>query len=277
MLSRPALEEFKRRVAKRLTEQSRRKPADTTRIASLEAQVANLNQCSGHHDGGQHACPVALSVPRERVERVIFGWIDQELLNTDKLATIEARFASSTQGHVNHRPRIAHLEREIANYVTAIAAGGEIPELVAALKTARAEMERLKATEGLQAPRRRPAEPMARRIERMRTRLANGGEIAQAALISLFPESIRLRPDSSGEFLWATGAAHLDPLLGIEDWPLLGGWRRVGRHRFLSGPIGKFDPAATIAALKCEGSTGTHRRRALQRDDRLFELSRRKW
>ena len=67
-----------------------------------------------------HACEVSLSVPRERVERVILECANSELLDPKGLAKIEAR--QIMPATIDYRPKIAELERPIANYVRAIAA-----------------------------------------------------------------------------------------------------------------------------------------------------------
>jgi len=101
------------------------------------------------------------------------------------------------------RPRIAELERQIANFVKMIGAGEFSPAVSAALKAAETELAGLKVT------RPRPAqkasrEPIERRVKRMRDQLAKGGDTAQAILRELFPSGFLLYPDpNGGRFLWA--------------------------------------------------------------------------
>jgi DNA repair exonuclease SbcCD ATPase subunit len=71
---------------------------------------------------------------------------------------------------VDHKPRIAELEQKIANFVRAIGEGLRDPELNAALKTARAELEQLKAVPPMRARAERKSESIERRVERMRER-----------------------------------------------------------------------------------------------------------
>jgi hypothetical protein len=49
----------------------------------------------------------------------------------------------------------------------------------------------------------------------MRERLEAGGELAQAAMRELFPDSIWLEADASGRFLWARAQG---------AWPALDSW-----------------------------------------------------
>jgi hypothetical protein len=82
----------------------------------------------------------------------------------------------------------------------------------AALKAAEAELEQIKAVTASHAhprpARRASSEPVARRVERMRERLAKGGEIARGVLREIFPDSIWLQEDASGKHFWAI----------FEDW-----------------------------------------------------------
>ncbi len=47
-------------------------------------------QCSSHHEGGDGACSVGLSVPRDRAQRIILGFTAAELPKF--LTEIEARY-----------------------------------------------------------------------------------------------------------------------------------------------------------------------------------------
>jgi hypothetical protein len=155
-------------------------------------------QCSSHHNGGTHACDVSLSVPRERIERVMLDCAYSELLNPRKLKQIETQQTMPTA--VDYRPMTSQLERQIGNYVKAIAAGADrLADVVNALKVARSELDRLKAlTNAPRAAARPTAESVMKRAKRMREL------IAQQAMRELFPGSIWLAPDSNnGRHLWA--------------------------------------------------------------------------
>ena len=114
-------------------------------------------QCSSHHEGGPGACDVSLSVPRTRVENVIRGYVEDELLDPARLLEIGERYraAAGSEIVIDHGPRIAKLEQERANVVAAIKAGGLVVELGAELKELTAELARLKSErpKPLRAPR----------------------------------------------------------------------------------------------------------------------------
>lgn len=66
-------------------------------------------QCSSHHDGGDDACTISLSVPRDRIERVFLDYIASPELPR-QLAELEARWLSSqTAQQIDYRPRIVDL------------------------------------------------------------------------------------------------------------------------------------------------------------------------
>jgi DNA invertase Pin-like site-specific DNA recombinase len=174
--------------------------------SSFALSNATRYQCSSHHEGGTHACAVTLSVPRDRLERVMLDCAHTELLDPVKLAEIEAWHVAHRPATVDYRPRIAELEAQVANFVKAIGSGTEgIGDLVAALKAARGELDRLKALGSLPraAQQKAASEPVGKRAARMRERLEAGGELAQAAMRELFPGSIWLEADDTGRFLWA--------------------------------------------------------------------------
>ena len=174
--------------------------------SSFALSNATRYQCSSHHEGGDHACAVTLSVPRERIEHVMLDCAQKELLDPMKLAEIEAWHVAHRPATVDYRPRIAELETQVANYVKALGAGADgMGDLIASLKAARGELDRLKAIASLPraAQQKTAGEPVEKRAARIRDRLAAGGELAQAAMRELFPTSIWLERDASGRFLWA--------------------------------------------------------------------------
>lgn len=165
---------------------------------------AERYQCSSHHNGGNHACDVSLSVPRERIERVMLDCAYSELLDPKKLRQIEAQ-QTIPAATIDYRPMIAQLERQIANYMKAIAAGADgLADVVNALKAARSELDRLKSLNSAPRAAKRPTmESVMQRAERMRELIARGGEYAQQAMRELFPGSIWLARDPNGGHLWA--------------------------------------------------------------------------
>lgn len=168
-------------------------------------------QCASHHDGGAAACSVSLSVPRERVEHVILDCVETDLLNVQRLTELEQRYADAQRGAgivVDVGPRLAQLEQAIRNITDAIAKGLVSDALASRLKAAEAERGRLLAMREKPAsePRRISAATIERRVEMMKRRLRQGGDIARSALLEIFPDRIHLQPDGSGRHLWAVFA-----------------------------------------------------------------------
>jgi hypothetical protein len=174
--------------------------------SSFALSNAKRYQCSSHHEGGVHACAISLSVPKDRIERVMLDFAHNELLDPETLAEIEAWHVAHRPAVVDYRPRIAELETQVANFVKAIGSGADgVGDLVAALTVARGELDRLKAVASLPRTAQQKAigEPITKRAARMRERLKAGGELAQATMRELFPSAIWLEADKSGRFLWA--------------------------------------------------------------------------
>lgn len=183
-------------------------------------------QCSSHHEGGPGACEVSLSVPRTRIEGVIKGFIEDELLNPHRLLEIADRYraAAASEIVIDHGPRIAKLEQERSNVVAAIKAGGLADGLGSELKTITAELGRLKAErpKAVTLPRVMLAESIERRRAELLQRLAEGGPVAREVLREIFPDAIQLQPDESGKQLWALfmydqGPARVNLLYDTEE------------------------------------------------------------
>jgi len=117
--------------------------------------------CASHVNGGDAACEVKLSVPRYRVEKLILDFTERELPRI--LTEAEARY-NEQPVIADHRPRIAELERQIGNFVKVIGAGEYSQAVADALKTAEAELAKLKAVTSVRP---RPAHKASREpIER---------------------------------------------------------------------------------------------------------------
>jgi site-specific DNA recombinase len=56
--------------------------------SSFALSNATRYQCSSHHEGGEHACAISLSVPRDRIEQVMLDCAHTELLDPVKLAAL---------------------------------------------------------------------------------------------------------------------------------------------------------------------------------------------
>jgi site-specific DNA recombinase len=202
------------------------------RCAACEAAFVLSNgeryQCVTHVNGD--ACDVVISLPRDRAERIIMECVQTELLSPAKLAELEKRYRSSVEHPpVDHSRRIAELDREVHNIGDAIAKGLVSEALASRLQAAEADRARLIALQ--QKPTREPgklsAATIERRVEMMRKRLAEGGEIARGALREVLPNPIWLEPDVSGRFLWATfrdgvGAALFEREDVLGSFPIVG-------------------------------------------------------
>ncbi len=159
-------------------------------------------QCASHTNGGDDACDISLSVPRDRVERVILDFTKAELPRI--IEDIERRYREPHLS-VDHSPRIAELQQESERLVAAISKMGGSDALTRKLAAVESELARLKAASmsAVQPAYITSREPMARRVERMLDRLAKGGEVAQIALRELFPAGFMLCPDpNGGRYLW---------------------------------------------------------------------------
>jgi site-specific DNA recombinase len=119
------------RVRVRAALRKRRSPSKYLLSGSLRCDTCRATfalsngtryQCSSHHDGGDDACSVSLSVPRDRIERVFMDYIASPKL-PHRLSEMEARWLSSQPVAVDYRPRIAELEKQRANLIRAIKAG----------------------------------------------------------------------------------------------------------------------------------------------------------
>jgi site-specific DNA recombinase len=177
-------------------------------------------QCASHINGGDAACSVKISLPRDRAERVIRECVEMDLLVPQRLTALEEILNALTPITVDYSAQIRKLEAQERNLMEAVKVGGDMPVLVAALKEAQEERARLeKAAGGVKskARRTRPTEPAERRIARARAALAEGGEPARAMLRELFPDGIPLSPDVSKRYLWATLDCDIAPLLDVEE------------------------------------------------------------
>jgi Outer membrane efflux protein len=157
----------------------------------------------------------------------VLDCVETDLLNPKRLAEFEARYHSSRPATVDYRARVAVLERQVQNYVKMIGAGEYSSAVSTALKAAEAELEHLKAMSQAHPRPAREAStgPLASRVERMRERLAKGGEIARGVLREVFPESIWLEVAPSRKHFYAIfedgiRAALFDDRCDLGQFPL---------------------------------------------------------
>ena len=191
---------------------------------------ARSYQCASHAYGGEAACAVSISLPRERAERLILEAVRTELLNPARLAELEMRYRTFEAPPVDHSARLSALDREERNLTTAIKDGGELPALLGALKEIQLEREKLQALTVGSRPktaRRASMEPVERRAARLLKQIAQGGEMARSAMLALFPEGILLEPASSPHHLWAcfadgVGMALFDQPDLTTEFPIVG-------------------------------------------------------
>lgn len=165
-------------------------------------------QCSSHHNGGDAACRVGLSVLRDRLEERVINYIERDLLVPGRLAELERRLRSATSIGVDYAPRIAEIVAREKNLAAAIAAGGDMSALVAALKAAQSERERLERMErtasamatGLPIP---SVVSYESRVLELKEKIAEGGDVAREAVAEITGGRIQLDVDDSGRFFWA--------------------------------------------------------------------------
>jgi hypothetical protein len=170
-------------------------------------------QCASHTNGGDGACDVSLSLLKDRAERIILDFVSVELPTI--LEAVEARYRHP-ELPADRSAEIGELEKQKERLLAAIKIGGNLEVLVAELKSTETKLANIKLAEviPMAPPHLVSRDPMERRVERMRARLAKGGEIAQGVLRDLFPTGFWLYPDPKGSrHLWAHAMTGLSP-----DW-----------------------------------------------------------
>ncbi len=111
-------------------------------------------RCHGRHSHGIVACKSGIvNMPMKRTDRAVLTFVADELLKADFVERTIAAYVKEIKGGILptkvNAKAVAALEGEIRNLTTAIAQGGDIPALVAALKD---RQERLEAARGLERP-----------------------------------------------------------------------------------------------------------------------------
>jgi len=167
--------------------------------------------CATHWNG--LACSNTINVSRDLVRDVVLSGIREDLRDPAITDEIERRFAAALRRQqqpataADHK-RVAQLQSEVDNCVSAITSGLFSPALRAKLETAEAELARLQA----QA---RPAKrstailvPNVRSridgwLDRLEDVLTHDIERGRAELRGILGERIKLSPDESRKFLWA--------------------------------------------------------------------------
>jgi len=162
-------------------------------------------QCASHVNGGDHACKVKVSVPRERAERIILECVQTQLFDPALLAELEKKFKAAGAPVIDYAARFRVLEAQEKNIIDAIAATGHSPAMLERLTEIEAKRSRMTAACTL----RRLCKPLARPRRAASAesgadpeQLAAGGEAAHAAMRDVFPKGIDLEVHPSGRFLW---------------------------------------------------------------------------
>jgi hypothetical protein len=213
-------EEFGTRVVKGLRKARVRRPgggrpsryllSGLLHCAECEAGFVLSNgtryQCASHVNGGDAACPVSLSLPRQLAEDKILNFTRTQLFHPERLAELERLFRQQQSQPVDYTAQLAKLDKEARNLTAAIKAGGEIATLVEALKSVQGERAKLQAAMAARTPVPRAAmEPAERRAQRVLEQIEGGGDVGREALRQVFPEGFRLERAPSGKHFVAVG------------------------------------------------------------------------
>jgi len=110
--------------------------------------------CSAHSRHGRSVCPNALTVPMDVADAVVLTVVESNLLNPRVLEAAVRRAAKRLSRAGSLSPSsvqqdLAAVERELGNLAAPVAAGGDVPALVAALRDREAHrrllLDRLRA------------------------------------------------------------------------------------------------------------------------------------
>ena len=106
--------------------------------------------CAMHRDRGSAACPNALKVPRERVEKLLLQGIKRDLLSDDAFSVFEKevrRILAESQPSPRDAVRaVTRAEKEVENIMSAIRQGIVTPTTLSALQDAEAKLKAAQAS-----------------------------------------------------------------------------------------------------------------------------------
>lgn len=144
--------------------------------------------CASYINGGSSACTNSARFRRDAAERVILEGVRRELASPavadEVLRRVRARLRELSRPRPASTARIAELERQIANLLDAVAAGGlrGSTSLAERLRVAEAELASLKATPAPQAAAERLLPDLAARFANQLTRLPEvlAGDVVRA-------------------------------------------------------------------------------------------------
>ncbi len=117
-------------------------------------------RCSRHHLQGRSACDNGMTLPQVAADEAVISALIQQITTPEVVErAVKAALASLVgQGatddpHPTPAPsaEIAQVEREIGHLTQAIAAGGDLPSLVVALRAKESRLAELKASQGCPA------------------------------------------------------------------------------------------------------------------------------
>lgn len=184
-------------------------------VGVVPKRVGNVNvqayACSYHHYRGDAACAVTVRQPRTEVEGYLADYVREKVLGSgvedEIVARVQAEVARRLAGPSTDvqglEAELLKVEREKANLVNAIAAGGgDVAELVEAVKVRKATIAQLQSRlasskEGPVALRRAQefCGPYVRsRLAELRSLIGRPSEDARRGWRALFPDGIVFQP-----------------------------------------------------------------------------------
>jgi Recombinase zinc beta ribbon domain len=198
----------------------------------------NFYGCAAYHERGRTVCANSADVPMDEANYILIEALLDELLDAQLLADVvdEAMRLAAGNQRPDRRPaidaEIARLEQERNRLVTAIAAGGTLDGLLAALKEREARLADLHAErEAAQAERRTEAvfDEVTTRRELMdlasqwRQVLASDPENARPVVTMLLNGRVTITPTGTPKQWEIQGTGTLLGLFSREIFP--SGWR----------------------------------------------------
>jgi DNA invertase Pin-like site-specific DNA recombinase len=197
---------------------------------------AYFYECLTHVQRGSAVCANALAAPMEAADAAVLDLVEDALLCPEVVAAAleeaAARLRPDSASQAGERRRLEtelrQIEDQLGRFVQAIGQGGEIPELVAAVRERRAQRERLQhelaALDRLarigQLDGARLRHDLAAKLRDWRGLLRRHVQQARQILSTLLDGRLRFTPheDAQGRYYAFEGAGRLEPLLkGVVD------------------------------------------------------------
>ena len=178
--------------------------------------------CASFHRRGHRICPVNLTVPEAHATTAVLMELQSSLLNARVLEAAVARAVSilcQPDDGLALRQGLVQLDREIRRYTEAVAAGGDVPFLVAQLRSADDRRRELSARLQMVQAAAPELDPRTVRAD-LRARLADWRAIllgdpvkARGLVRQLIVGRLALVADSDRQGFKFTGTGTLVPLL----------------------------------------------------------------